>query len=236
MIKNLLSIILLSLLFSATAIAGSLPEFTYKQFPIAEESNDDVHELVSKAAPLVYPEPAAARNLLVQALQKVNKGAEINEYDYLWTQYGLLKSSFKTGGADFGPGSRKNYLNVAHNVLNFLDTKTNTGDWAFTETGGFRMEVYREAGNGLAWQLMEKATNDTDLNKALRIVNKTEPHIRGEEDYYIFDTKVRILLKLKKEAEAFAIVKKILSETPSFGDFQDFNDNDNYKAWVKSNH
>jgi hypothetical protein len=123
---------------------------------------------------------------------------------------------------------------VANNVLNFLDTKTNTGDWVFTETGAFRMEVYREAGNGIAWELMESATNNADLNKALTIANKTEPYIRDEKDFYILDTKVRILLKLKKEAEAFEIVKDVLSENPNFGDFQNFYDNKNYKTWLKS--
>ncbi|MCF6205234.1 MAG: hypothetical protein L3J59_16490, partial [Methylococcaceae bacterium] len=93
---------------------------------------------------------------------------------------------------------------------------------------------YREAGNGVAWELMERATNNADLNKALTIANKTEPYIRDEKDYYILDTKVRILLKLKKEAEAFEIVKDVLSENPDFGDFQNFYDNKNYKTWLKS--
>ncbi len=146
--KNLFSIALFSLLFSASVMAASLPTFTYQQYPIAEDSNDDVHELVSEGASLVYPEPSAARGLLVKALQKVSKGAEINEYDFLWTQYGLLKSSFATGGSDFESGSKADYIHVAKNVLHFLDTQTNTGEWAFTEEGAFRMEVYREAGNG----------------------------------------------------------------------------------------
>ncbi len=232
--KNVFSIFFLTLFFSTTVIAASLPKFAYKQFPITEESNDDVHKLVAEAASLVYPKPLVARDLLVKALQKVSNGAKINEYDYLWTQYGLLKSSFDTGGSNFGPGNQEDYLNVGLNVLNFLNTKTNTGDWVFTETGAFRMEVYREAGNGVAWELMERATNNADLNKALTIANKTEPYIRDEKDYYILDTKVRILLKLKKEAEAFEIVKDVLSENPDFGDFQNFYDNKNYKTWLKS--
>jgi hypothetical protein len=235
--KNVFFIFFLSLLCSTTVLGASpsLPEFAYKQFPIAEESNDEVHELVAQAAAQIYPEPLVARSLLVKALQKVNKGAKIDEYDYLWTQYGLLKSSFDTGGANYGPGNQEDYMKVAHNVLNFLDTKTNTGDWVFTETGAFRMEVYREAGNGLAWELMESAINNAVLKKALTIVNKTEAYIRDEKDYYILDTKVRILLKLKKEAKAFEIVKNVLSENPDFGDFQNFYDNNKYKTWLKSN-
>lgn len=232
--NNLFSIALFSLLFSVSVMAATLPGFAYTQFPIAEESSDDVHDLVAKAAPLVYPEPSAARNLLIEALLKVSKGAEISEYDYLWTQYGLLKSSFATGGSDFDSGTLADYIQVAQNVLNFLDTQTNTGEWVFTEDGAFRMEVYREAGNGLAWFLMEDASSDSDLNKALTIINNTLPHIRGEEDHYIFDTKVRILLKLNKDAEAFEIVKEILTDDPGFGDFQNFLDDSDYQAWLKS--
>lgn len=233
--KNLLSITLFGLLFSTSVMAASLPTFTYQQYPIADDSSDDVHELVSEGASLVYPEPSTARGLLVKALQKVSKGAAISEYDYLWTQYGLLKSSFDTDGSDFGPGDRQDYLNVAKNVLHFLDAETNTGEWVFTEEGAFRMEVYREAGNGLAWYLMEDAKSAVDLNKALAVIDNTLPHIQGEEHHYIYDTKVRILLKLKKDTEAFEIVKAILDDDPDFGDFQDFYDNNAYQAWLKSN-
>ncbi len=80
---------------------------------------------------------------------------------------------------------------------------------------------------------MEDAKSNADLNKALTTINNTLPHSRGEEDYYLFDTKVRILLKLNKKIEAFEIVKKILNNDPGFGDFQDFYDNKAYQGWLK---
>ncbi len=214
--------------------ASELPEFAFKQYPITEESRDDVHYIIEKAAQLVYPEPTEARALIVKALERVNKGAEISEYDYLWTQYGLLKSSFETGTSDYGPGTQEDYLKIAANVLDFLDNKTSVGEWVFTEEGAFRMEVYRVAGNGLAWETMELTDDKAELEKALEIINKTEVYMGSEENYYILDTKVRVLMKLKKQQEAFEIVEKVLDEIPDFGDFQDFYENDDYQKWLET--
>ncbi len=213
----------------------SLPSFAYKQFPISEDSSDDVHELIAEAARLVYPDPASARTSLIKALKRVNSGSKISEYDYLWTQYGLLKTCFETGGADFTYGTQQDFISVAKNVLNFLDNQTSTGEWIFTEEGAFRVEVYIHAGNGLAWYLMESATNDKELNEALSVANDALRYMGGEEHYYLYDTKVRILLKLQRETEAFELVKSVLKEYPDFGDFQDFLENDNYQKWLKLN-
>lgn len=79
---------------------------------------------------------------------------------------------------------------------------------------------------------MEQSRNTADLTEALNAVEKAVEHIRDEQDYYILDTKVRILLKLKRDNEAFAIVKQVLAEVPEFGDFQDFYDNARYQRWL----
>lgn len=214
---------------------AALPRFAYEQFPISGESDEEVHVLVKEAAQLVYPEPREARVLILNALKKVSDGASIDLYDYLWTQYGLLKSSFETDTSEFGPGGKTDYLNVARNALDFLDNETNVGAWPFTELGGFQMEVYREAGNGLAWYLHEGDDDVAMLNEALSVINKTEEYIRGEEDYYILDTKVRILLKLDREQEAFEIVRDVLKEEPDFEGFEDFHTNNAYQVWIQSN-
>ena len=49
---------------------------------------------------------------------------------------------------------------------------------------------------------------------------------------YMRDTHVRILLNLCLEDRAFPIVKTVLDEAPSFGDFQDFYNNREYKQWM----
>jgi hypothetical protein len=46
----------------------------------------------------------------------------------------------------------------------------------------------------------------------------------GAEDYYILDTKVRILLKLGRHDEAYQIAREVLQQEPTFIDFQDMKD------------
>lgn len=227
MYKSVLVVILFSYFFAVNA----LPSYVFNTVTISNDSNSELHELIEQAAQMVLPEPRKARKLLIDALQKVSKGTKIDKYDYLWTQYGLLKSSMKSGSADFGPGTEQEYIAVARNVLKFLDNQSNTGDWQFTKVGAFQMEVYRSAANGLAWHLMEQGKK---LSEALKIVRKGKEFSRGDEDYYILDTEVRILLKMGKINDAYKIVKKVLTESPDFSDFQDIKEEKVYKSWLKT--
>jgi hypothetical protein len=70
--------------------------------------------------------------------------------------------------------------------------------------------------------------------RALQHITKAKNFIRGPEDYYMYDTEVRILLKLKRKHDAFKIVKTILVENPNFSDFQDFKKNNEYISWAKT--
>ena len=214
------------------AHADTLPELVFKSYPISDESNDKVHKLVKVASGLVFPEPKKARVLLVDALTEVSKGSKIDEYDYLWTQYGLLKSSMESGGATFRPGTKEDYMHIARNVLKFLETVQGTGQWVFTEEGAFKMEVCREAGNGLGWNMMEEGKA---LEEALTYVNRAIECMRGDEDDFIFDTKVRILLKMKKTDEAYTVVKSVLAKDSDFGDFQDIKNSSEYNQWLNKN-
>jgi len=217
-------------LLTSILIANDLPELAFKQYAVSDESSEVVHELVAEGAKLVFPSPKKARALLLYALTKVSNGAKIDTYDYLWTQYGLMKSSMESGGNTFGPGTLADYLHLARNVLKFLESTGSTGEWLFTELGAFKMEVCREAANGLGWNMMEEGKK---LEEALDYVNEAVSCMRGEEDNYIYDTKVRILLKMNKRNEAYKIVKSILNEDPHFGDFQDIKNDANYKKWLR---
>ena len=213
--------------------AESLPGFVFKIFSVAEESDREVHALIKRSAKLVYPEPRQARKGMVEALRKVDSGASIDLYDYLWTYYGLLNSSFESGTAEYGPGTQEDYIKVARHALKILDKHTSTGIWHYTELGAFQKEVYRTAGNGLAWEIYETSDDSNELEEALQIINHVLDYARGEEDYYMYDTKVRLLIKLGKEKEAFEVVKAVLESVPDFGDFQDSTENTAYQEWLK---
>ena len=217
----------LMLLVSAMAVHG-YPAYVFGDYALAEDSDPVLHGLVAEGAQLVSHEPRKARELLSRALEKASRGAAISEYDYLWTQYGLMKATMEAGSASFGPGTRDEYRKVARHLLDFLDSRGSTGDWVYTEVGAFRMEAYRAAANGLAWQMMEDGEN---LPQALEIIDRGLEYIRGMQDYYMYDTKVRILLKMGKKQEAWNIVAQMLEEDPDFADFQDLRRNPDYRAW-----
>jgi len=225
-------IVLITLLCLGLTVANAneLPKFAFKQYTISEDSDDKVHKLIKEGSQLVFPEPIKARVLLVNALSLISKGAKINEYDYLWIQYGLMKSSMQSGSSTYGPGTKEDYLHIARMVLKFLEHSKGTGDWIFTEKGAFKMEVCREAGNGLGWTMMEEGFA---LDEALSYVNKAVECMRGDEDNFIFDTKVRILLKMKRDNDAYKLVKSVLDQNSDFVDFQDIKNSNEYNKWLK---
>lgn len=213
-----------------TVVSGnSLPAVAFIEPEIADESDDAVQQLVRKASKMVHSNPEEARKLYIKALSLVKSGQAIDEYGYLWTRYGLMKSSFAPGSGDFTIGTQADYMKLAEQTLNFAQK---SADWHYTELGAFKRENYRVAGNGLAWNQMKLAKSKKDLLTALDNVEYAVENIESPEHYYILDTKVRILLKLKRDNEAFAIVKEVLDEVPDFGDFQDFKTNKAYKQWL----
>ncbi|MEJ2425814.1 MAG: WG repeat-containing protein [Candidatus Thiodiazotropha sp.] len=206
--------------------------------PISETSDPRVKELVHQAAQAVYPAPRDARRFIAEALALVEQGAQISEYDYLWTQYGLLKSSDDTDTSNFANSTPEAYRDTALRVLGFLD-EHGLSSAVFmpgvAEENEFKGEVYRTAANGLAWLIYEADDSSSDeLESALAWAVVAEQHIRNEEDYYILDTKVRILLRLGRTDAAYRIVSKVLQEDPEFGDFEDFIDDDEYQAWRRT--
>lgn len=203
---------------------------------IAETSDPRIKQLVRQAAQAVHPAPRDARRYIVEALELVAAGGDISEYDYLWTQYGLLKSSHATNTNNFAHATTEAYQATARRVLAYLDANPTTAEWAFvpenSELNDFKGEVYREAANGLAWMIFEdKDSTQEALEQGRSLAEAAEGYIRGSEDYYILDTKVRLLLRLGRAEAAYRIVYQVLEEAPDFSDFQDFVTDDDYLSW-----
>lgn len=226
--------IFMSLYMTAGWAGERIPDSVFKSYTLAEKSSGDVHAMVREAAGNVYPDPESARKQIFEVYRRLDEGALIDKYDYLWTQYGLLKSSFETGTAEFLPETDVNeYMRVARNVLAYLDTQ-DVGQWVYTELGAFQMEVYRSAANGLAWSLYEEYGDDQlKLEEGLGLAVRAQEYITGYDDYYIYDTKARILLKLGRSDEAFEIVDQVLSEDPDFHDFQDLKEDEAFERWKR---
>jgi hypothetical protein len=59
------------------------------------------------------------------------------------------------------------------------------------------------------------------------LFQKSEPH------YFIYDTQVRVLLKLGRKEEAYQIVKRVLTLSPDFGDFKDIKQDGDFVNWLE---
>jgi tetratricopeptide (TPR) repeat protein len=71
-----------------------------------------------------------------------------------------------------------------------------------------------------------------DLEKALEIIAKAVEFVSKEHHYFIYDTQVRILLKMGQKEEAYRIVKRTLALASDFEDFNDFKSDTDYKEWL----
>ena len=222
----LLKTLLIGLSFSIfSAQAESI--FQTKDLTVVEtvdESADEIKQLVRKIG-AAQGKPQNAREIGDQIFGLMSAGKEISHYDYLWTLYILIVA---TGPELEGGMSVNDYLNVTDIAMNYLD-QSGVGDWVFTDVGQFQMEVYRQAANGAAWTLREAKPK-----KALPYIEAGLAYMR-DEDLWMQDTKVRVLLNLNKKDEAYAIVKAVLAESPEFGDFQDFKTDESYSAWLEAN-
>lgn len=180
-----------------------------------------------------------ALTLYDQALEYFDSGKVVDEYNLLYAYYGkgytyaylnnfLVESKSKEVEKTY-----KEAIEVSSKILALIPPLESI--WHFTDLGAFQKEACRFASNSVAWD-MHKLYNDSDqLEKALELVEKGVKCIENESHYYIYDTKVRILLKLKRVDEAYKIVKKVLSKDSDFYDFQDIKGSAAYKKWIKEN-
>lgn len=190
---------------------------------VAEESSSEVRAAVH-ALSQNTSSARITRTLANEVFALVDAGSAISERHYLWTLYALIRAAYPEV-EDGLP--QADYLAVADAALQYLH-KNGVGSWQFTDQGQFNMEVYRMAGNGAAWALRK-----SEPERALGYAEAALEYAR-DEDKWLQDTYVRVLINLKQTDKAFAIVKTVLEEDPDFGDFQDFLGNENYLRWLQS--
>ncbi|HTR55337.1 MAG TPA: leucine-rich repeat domain-containing protein [Kofleriaceae bacterium] len=186
-----------------------------------------VHAKVKAGAGKLRSDRAAAVAELEAALAMCTPGSVYSDYDELYAEYGCVDAlghlRLAAQGAEREAiGDRQ----IAH-ATRALELVPQPGTiWHFTDEGAFQEEVTRRAGNALAWMCMERG----QLDRALSVVERALSV--GGDRGYIFDTKVRILLKAGREREAYAIVDSILAEDPEFKDFQDLKSSPAYLDWL----
>jgi len=103
--------------------------------------------------------------------------------------------------------------------------------WHFTDEGAFQEECTRHAANALGWYAMESG----NLDEALEALEPGLAVANMSEHGFIYDTRVRILLRRGERDAAYLIVAQILAGDPDFGDFQDLRYDEDYVAWRAAN-
>jgi Leucine-rich repeat (LRR) protein/predicted DNA-binding WGR domain protein len=224
-------------------------DFRNNEFDGDENSQDviywkEMNALIKEANVLMNQKNDA--KALQQSLKKYDKvleyfssGKVVDEYNLLYANYGKAWAYSYLTSTHKGIFDEQALLQIRQDLITQgKQTLALVPDmiWHYTDLGKFHEEVVRIASNSVAWNMMVVATaekNTEMLQEALTIVEKGCQYVEQESQYFILDTKVRILLLLGQKEEAYAIVKRILSQVPSFGDFQDFKKNKDYLAWAK---
>lgn len=180
-------------------------------------------------------DPDKLRQSLVaydEVLAYFSSGRVVDDYNQLYAHYGkayaysYLNSTHKhTFSPEELKASKLESIRQGLETLELVPAMI----WHFTELGAFHREVLRVTANSVAWQLYELG----QLEEALRVVERGVESIEQEGHFFVYDTKVRILLQMGRKEEAWEIVRKVLKEMPSFGDFKDLKGDEGYKKWVK---
>jgi tetratricopeptide (TPR) repeat protein len=199
-----------------------------------------MNTLIKEANTLMYAK--SDKEKLVQSLKKYDEvlaffssGKVVDEYNLLYAHYGKAYAYYHLTANHKDSIAADEFLAldqaaIQHGLrtLELVPVMI----WHFTDLGKFHKEVCRFASNTVAWKMHLLTSDKTELEKALAIVQKGVDHVELEEHYYIYDTQVRILLKLERKEEAYRIVKRILALSPGFGDFQDIKQGTDYNNWL----
>ncbi|MCU0438232.1 MAG: PDZ domain-containing protein [Raineya sp.] len=241
--------------FNYNKLGGDIRKRLHQTFPKAQFdfSNNNVegesenaewkemNELIKEANKLMNTHNDKKKllkslDLYERVLDFFRTGKVVDEYNYLYAHYGkvwaycyLLSNCQKELKPEMYKKYQEESVKFGLQTLSLIPTFI----WHYTDLGRFHEEVTRIASNQVAWQMYLLYDDEAHLKQALEIIEKGVKFIQNDSQYFIWDTKVRILMKMKREEEAFAIVCRILNMLPSFGDFQDFKTNPKYIDWVK---
>lgn len=95
-------------------------------------------------------------------------------------------------------------------------------------------DIIRACCNSVAWNITELATDNHELEHALTVLQQGIDLIEIPEQFFLYNTQVRILLKLERKEKAYDIVKSVLTQLHDFGDFQDIKQDADYKTWLQN--
>lgn len=194
-------------------------------------NNSDIKSLMREANALQH-NPEQAAEVFKQAISLIEQeDDEDYEYDNLYAHYFVMKyHESKTQE----PEHCQQAIIYAEKCLALLEDDINAGNiWHFTDLGAFQEEVIRISSNIIAWNKMKASDDEEELEEALSIIDLGCDYVDEDNPYFfMFDTKVRILMKLDQVDEAYDLVFQVLSYQPDFSDFEDIKQSEDYNKWL----
>lgn len=162
-----------------------------------------------------------------EALAQFTDGSETNAYLRLYALYSKMWIANQT--KDFATGEA-----LARRCLELVPPVWQI--WHFTDEGQFHREVVRYATNLLAWNVSQgKAATPAAQAEALELIDRGLACADGGSQHlFLRDTKVRLLLAMKRDADAWPIVENTLAIDKDFVHFKDLENDERYKKWLAS--
>ncbi|HLO52909.1 MAG TPA: SMI1/KNR4 family protein [Saprospiraceae bacterium] len=124
-------------------------------------------------------------------------------------------------------------IEAADAIIAVIDRSTL---FPYLEEDSRKRQLLRFAYNLKAWISYEKSENKAVLEKALENINTalsiTSPIDKDEYMNAYMDTKVRILLKLNRNNEAYSTARIALKSDPLFRDLRDIKESEGYKNYL----
>ena len=209
--------LLLSITLCVNVFALQLPSTLYKNAKITPESGYETFKVMSEAKSLFTDGKVKdASELFIKVLTKASKSKtnkNIDQYDYLYAHYGLLKL------LETNKNDEDEYKKLAKKIISFLDKSTDNGKdiWEEGELGKFQLNMYQTVTNHYAKLLYKESKREDKklLNEALLYAKKAEKYIRDDKDLYIKETRewIENAIKgnppLKSEKKTIEIIKSL---------------------------
>lgn len=124
-------------------------------------------------------------------------------------------------------------FDYSYKALDYLKSEINDDTITrHTELGQLQAEVIREASSNIAWYGCDRTDDTKKLEEYLNLINLGCKYIYSDDEAWMHDVKVRVLLKLNRHREAYRIVSDVLATIEDFDRFDDIKDTPGYLNWM----
>lgn len=124
-------------------------------------------------------------------------------------------------------------FDYSYKALDYLKSEINDDTITRqTELGQLQAEVIREASSNIAWYGRDRTDDTKKLEEYLNLINLGCNYIYSDDEAWMHDVKVRVLLKLNRHREAYRIVSDVLATIEDFDRFDDIKDTPDYLNWM----